>query len=400
MRFAIFFLDLLHYHVARCAALINLAATANHEVFVYSIRPKSPELPTWGYQHLLGEKVQILTSDEHVSLNSLSTANVLQDALNQHKPDAVAIPGYRTRVCRTALKWCKRNSRAAILMSESRREDFARVWWKEYLKRSLISQFDAAVVGGKLQAQYAAELGIPHDCIFLGYDAVDNRFWIEQTNSVRSKAIEYRRSTNLPEYYFLAVGRFIAKKNFNSLIRSYHLYRQAVSAAAWDLVICGTGPLEAQLRQLVSDLGHEGAVHFMGYLGAEQLAVAYGLASAFVFPSAYAEQWGLVVNEAMAAGLPVLVSRTVGCAQDLVHDGVNGSAFDPYSLEELAQLMTQISAPEASNKRAAMGEASRAIISEWSPTRFATSILNAANAGLPRVSRNTEPWWTNILMLF
>ena len=98
----------------------------------------------------------------------------------------------------------------------------------------------------------------------------------------------------------------------------------------------------------------------------------YGLASAFVHAST-TEQWGLVVNEAMASGLPVLVSNRCGCAPDLVQEGVNGFTFDPYNVEQLAQLMLKISAFQTFSL-STFGAASRRIIADWGPERFASGL--------------------------
>jgi glycosyltransferase involved in cell wall biosynthesis len=82
-------------------------------------------------------------------------------------------------------------------------------------------------------------------------------------------------------------------------------------------------------------------VLFPGFRKGKELGTYYGLASCFILPSLQ-EQWGLVVNEAMAAGLPVLVSQTSGCAPDLVQEGVNGFTFDPTNPMQLAELMEKI----------------------------------------------------------
>jgi glycosyltransferase involved in cell wall biosynthesis len=395
LRLAIFYFDLLHYHVARCAALIKLAQAEDHKVFVYSMRPKSPDLPIVGYQDRISDNVRILLPNDQISLNSKVAANAIISALEHDMPDAVAIPGYRTRLCMAALTWCRRNARTAILLSESRREDYRRFWWKEQLKRLIVSQFDSAVVGGTPQAKYTAELGIPIDRIFLGYDVVDNEFWAERTETVRNDPSHWRNLMGLPGRYFLAVGRFIPKKNFEGLIRAYARYHNTVGERAWRLVICGTGPLEGKLRNLVIELEQQEYIYFVGYMDAEQLSKIYGLASTFVHASAYAEQWGLVVNEAMAAGLPVLVSRTVGCVHDLVREGVNGYTFDPLDIERLAQLLAQVSSA-SSDKLVEMGIASKAIIADWSPERFARSILQAAEVGRDSALRKANLWWIRV----
>ena len=109
-------------------------------------------------------------------------------------------------------------------------------------------------------------------------------------------------------------------------------------SAPWSLVLLGDGPLKSDLCRLISDLRLDACVHLPGFKQYHELPVYYGLASAFVHAST-TEQWGLVVNEAMASGLPVLVSNRCGCAQDLVKEGVNGFTFDPCNVEQLAQLM-------------------------------------------------------------
>jgi len=121
------------------------------------------------------------------------------------------------------------------------------------------------------------------------------------------------------------------------------------------------------------DLQLEDDVRFPGFAQYDQLPAYYGLASAFVHASVV-EQWGLVINEALASGLPVLVSDRCGCVPELVSEGHNGFAFDPLDIEKLAELMARLS--EVSDL-GEMGYASRRIISAWSPERFSEGMLNA-----------------------
>ena len=110
-----------------------------------------------------------------------------------------------------------------------------------------------------------------------------------------------------------------------------------------------------------------------------------GLADAFVHAS-NREPWGLVVNEAMAAGLPVIVSERCGCAADLVKPGLNGETFPPDEAEALARHMQQM-ATASPETLAAMGAASRQIIAEWSPARFAGNLQAAAESAATRTPR-------------
>ena len=105
----------------------------------------------------------------------------------------------------------------------------------------------------------------------------------------------------------------------------------------------------------------------------------YGLAEAFILPSTE-EQWGNVVNESMACGLPVLISSRCGCAGTLVRNGVNGFTFDPFDVDALAKIMLRFSSGQLD--LAAMGQASREIISQWRPDTFAENLLKAAECAL------------------
>ena len=147
-------------------------------------------------------------------------------------------------------------------------------------------------------------------------------------------------------------------------------------------MLLGDGPLRAEVESRVAGLGLTGEVLLPGFRQYHELPVFYGLAGAFVHASA-TEPWGLVVNEAMAAGLPVLVSERCGCAPDLVREGVNGLTFDPSSVAELAGLMERVAAM-TDGQRAAMGEAGRRIVADWGPERFANGLMQAVELAVSR----------------
>jgi glycosyltransferase involved in cell wall biosynthesis len=145
------------------------------------------------------------------------------------------------------------------------------------------------------------------------------------------------------------------------------------------LVLLGDGPLRDTVDTQLSTLNLHGHVHLPGFKQYPDLPAYYGLAGAFVHASAV-EQWGLVVNEAMASGLPVLVSNRCGCAQDLVRDGENGFTFDPYDVEELAQKMFRLAT--FGIRLSIMGQASRRIIADWGTDRFAEGLVAATEKAL------------------
>jgi glycosyltransferase involved in cell wall biosynthesis len=272
-------------------------------------------------------------------------------------------------------------------MSESTFEDERRGNYRELLKRRLVRLFSSALVGGKPQAYYVSLLGMEKDRIISGYDVVDNDHFLHRTVSSRLASEKIRHELHLPEHFFLASNRFVPKKNLFRLINAYARYRANAGSTAWKLVLLGDGQLNADIIEIINSFGLAGDIMLPGFRQYDELPKYYGLADAFVHAST-SEQWGLVVNEAMASGLPVIVSKHCGCAPDLVQEGVNGYTFDPYKVDQLAALMTKISSPDCD--RNAMGQASRSIISHWTPETFAENLLKAAQAAIeaprPRAS--------------
>jgi len=310
-------------------------------------------------------------------------------SLDKIKPHIVVLPGWSSCDALSALAWCVKNHIPAVVMSESTAWDDQRVFWKEWIKSRLVKCCQAGLAGGTPHADYLVQLGLPRERIFLGYDIVDNDFFKHQSQKARAEETSLRKKQNLPSKFFLASARFVEKKNLFGLIRAYARYcalaKTACRSEIWDLVLLGDGALKPALCQLISELGMTSRIHLPGFKQYDELPVYFGLAEAF-FHASTVEQWGLVVNEAMASGLPVLVSNRCGCATDLVHEGVNGFKFDPYNVEDIALRLLQVSALTPL-QRSAMGEASQCIIAGWGPERFSQGLRDAATLALKNSHR-------------
>lgn len=313
-------------------------------------------------------------------------AATIGDLLDRIKPTAVAVPGWGYRLGLAALGWCRRRGAAAILMSESCAHDAPRRGLAERVKRRVVRQFSAALVGGAPHVEYLRQFGFPPERCFLGYDAVDNAYFARESDQARAEEARWREELQLPARYFLASCRFIEKKNLVRLVDAYAVYRQERGDAAWDLVILGDGPLRRAVEARMAERGVGQVVHLPGFKQYDELPKYFALATAFIHPSTV-EQWGLVVNEAMACGLPVLVSETCGAAAELAHPGVNGWTFDPHSTEAMTAALAAADGQPGELGR--LGTASRRIIAQWGPERFADGLLGAvelaAREGPPRV---------------
>ena len=300
--------------------------------------------------------------------------SAVREALDEADPAVVCITGWSHSEALAMLSWARERGRPVVMMSESTAHDAARSFVREAIKRHIVGLCDAALVGGKAQRAYAEALGMPADRIFIGYDAVDNDFFAAGAAAARADAAAVRARLGLPEHYFLTSCRFIAKKNLARLIDAFAAYRAALGAGAWQLVLVGDGELRAELEAQAQALGVGDAVHFMGFRQYDDLPAFYGLAGGFVHVSTV-EQWGLVVNEALAAGLPVIVSRTSGCAGDLVDEGVNGWTVDPLDVAAITARLTELAAPNTD--RVAMGIAGARIVADYGPGRFGDGLAAA-----------------------
>lgn len=318
----------------------------------------------------------------------------VHEVLTDRDPDVVAIPGWSHPGALAALHWCARTGTPAVMMSETTAHDFERVWWREWVKTRLLAYCGAGFVGGKAHRDYLQRLGMPEEHIFLGYDVVDNEHFSSGAARARRNAEVLRRKYELPDRFFLASARFVPKKNLPKLIEAFSRYRRSVSGPKWDLVLLGEGPERPTMEHAIASAGVEDSVHLPGFEPYEELPIYYGLAGAFVHAS-IREQWGLVVNEAMAAGLPVLVSERCGCATELVHDGENGYTFDPDNLVELSDHLEDVAHGAFDCKK--MGHKSQEIIAEWGPKRFGEGLRRAAQASL-KASTQKEHFVDRLLM--
>lgn len=365
------------YHTARLRACAELAPEGV-EVVGLAVAGQVEGRPWKPDREMEGVRIVTLFPDAmYHALQGSQVAEAMTRTLDELEPFAVGVSGYGMTDSRAALRWCVRHGVRRVLMTESKADDAPRVWWKEWLKRRLVARFHSALCGGSPHRAYLEQLGMAREKIWDRYDVVDNERFHQAAEQARSRPEAYRALPGLDESspYFLVSSRFIERKNLSRLIRAYAAYRTA-RPDGWRLVILGTGPDEAALRARVESERVAG-VCFAGFQQFDELAAYYAFAGAFIHP-ALQEQWGLVVNEAMACGLPVLCSATVGAAHDLVRNGENGWRFDPTSTDEMRDAMLKVSADEETREK--MGRRSIEIIAEWTPRHFAEGFWNAVGS--------------------
>lgn len=375
MKIAVLFHRLGPYHHARFAATTEYCDLTAIEF------SRVDNTYAWNQvENKFGFQQVTLFADADADVKSaIELAQQITAALNESHPDVVAIPGWSSRGALATLSWCNQHHVPNIVMSDSTAHDEERKGWKESIKSRVIRLYSAGLVGGKPHVDYLSALGMLRERIFTSYDVVDNLHFSVGADEARQDADNVRTRLALPPHFFLASNRFIQKKNLPRLLDAYARYRNQAGDNAWKLVLLGDGTLKPYLQALIQRQNLNWWVLMPGFKQYDELPAYYGLAGAFIHAST-TEQWGLVVNEAMAAGLPVIVSERCGCAPDLVENGRNGYTFSPYNVDALAQLMLKMASDDCD--RAAMGQASREIIARWTPQTFAENLCKAAEAAL------------------
>jgi 1,2-diacylglycerol 3-alpha-glucosyltransferase len=363
------------YHVARARALEQ--RFAGRACFIQLASREA--LREW---QLRGPAPELMTVAQG-SLEEISVARLcegLTSTLADVCPAAVVIAGYAHPAMRAAARWCRRNGVAAILLSDSHRHDRTRFRLKEWAKRAWIRRhFDGVFTAGAASMAYARELGFDASEIWRGYDVVDNDYFAAEASRAVGDAPRLRHELGLPEKFFLYVGRFSPEKNLPMLLDAMAAYRRRAGAGAWGLLLVGSGPEGPALERRASEM--QGFVAITGFKQIDLLPQIYAAASALVLPS-ISEPWGLVINEAMACGLPILASERAGAAVDLVFPGINGYVFDPANQRDLVECMLRLSSDRVD--LAAMGNASRRLIAGFTLETWATALIDCIDVTLGR----------------
>jgi glycosyltransferase involved in cell wall biosynthesis len=207
--------------------------------------------------------------------------------------------------------------------------------------------------------------------------AVDNEYFTRLTQQYDKKALREEMGIPQDQPIILFASKLLERKRPLDLLVAFHrLQQEKVSAA---LVFVGSGEQELQLKHYARkhDLSD---VHFLGFKNQSDLPKYYSLADVFVFP-AENEPWGLVLNEVMCAGLPIVAAREIGAVPDLLRHGENGFTYEAGDINQLTSYLRQLL--EAPEKRMLMGRHSRAIIGQWTYERGVLSVVEALVALRP-----------------
>jgi glycosyltransferase involved in cell wall biosynthesis len=301
------------------------------------------------------------------NINSLKLAIKTWKELNIYNPDILILGGYIYSACWAGFMWAKLNKKKIILWSATNQDDHDREFVKEKIKGLFIKRCDAANVYGRKSRDYLIRLGMNKNAIFIKGNVTDNNFYCINTNEFRIKKKSLSKQYGVANHNFLYIGRFSKEKNILHLLKTY---KRLEVKNDWGLILIGDGPQSEEITNYI-ERNNIKNVFSPGFQQKEDIPKFLAVSDVFILPST-SEPWGLVVNEAMAAGLPILVSKRCGCYPDLIKESINGFSFDPFDDTELFGLMKDIT--DGKHNLLSMGKASLEIIKDYTLEKAAKVI--------------------------
>ena len=256
---------------------------------------------------------------------------IIGERIHAFEASHVICFGWHLKMFRQALSYCKSYNIPVAVRGDSQ-IDPNQIWYKRLLKRVyypfFLNQFDCFLSVGKRNQEYLRLHGVPEEKIIFSPHAVDQDFWKVELVPEEDK------------FKFIWVAKFIGKKRpkdviiaFTKLLSDYPEFRNKL-----ELKMVGTGELLNQCKKMASDIEQ---VKFLGFKNQKALRNEYANSDCLVLTSDYRETWGLVVNEAFAAGIPAIVSEACGCGPDLI-DQFTGLIYPTADIEALAAAMFQM----------------------------------------------------------
>ena len=300
-------------------------------------------------------------------------------AVSRARFDVLVVHGYSTVESLAAITAGKLVGSKVLLRGDTRllARHGNRLGWKAWAKRAIFSVADGFLAIGTRNRDYYLAHGVRPERVFAAPFCVDNAFFAlteERRRSLRG-SVRDRFGIADSAVVFLSLGKLTAQKRVDDAIGAFLAVCGQIPEAV--LLIAGSGPEEADLRQRAAAAARA-CIHFTGFVNQPQIPELFAAADVFVFPVAAPEAWGLVLNEAMAAGLPVLTSDEAGAAIDLVDGKGTGYVFKCGDRAELASAMSKMAGNP--DERAAMANRAKDLIRRYDIDACADACISAARS--------------------
>jgi len=283
--------------------------------------------------------------------------------LDEINPDVVMSGMSNFPVGIIAQRWAKKNNKGIVQFGNALKTTFKRGWLANTLKRMMFRNVDAYFCPAPAWNESMIFWGYKKEEIFYGLNVANNHDWYGVVENVHFK--------DLPNEYFLTCGRQVAMKNLPEFLRCYLEYRKRGGKVP--LVMVGEGVVHNELIQIANNSPW---ITFLPFLSHNEMREVFLQARALFLPSFKEETWGIVANEAMAAGVVVAASQECGCSTTIIKPGYNAFMFDPYDKSQIIETMFQIERLNISELKQ-LQDNGRKIIADWGVERFAQGALDA-----------------------
>lgn len=340
------------YHRARCVALADKIGYEN--VFSADLGC-ADSIYKWDNSNDTSYKHFTLSKKSVEAFDIFSRISNFAKIIKKNNIDVVCIAGYGRIEYVIMTIYSKLKGKKTVLFAES--------WYgsgsvSEKTKSFFINSFcDVLFVSGtKAKKHFIENLKINKNKIITGYSVVDNEHFAN------------RNAQNEKQNEILCIARFCEAKNLTMLINSF---LKSEINKKYSLRLIGGGELK---NELSTTANNSDRIIIQDWISYNELPLVYAKAKILILPSIF-EPWGLVVNEAMAAGLPIIVSEQCGCQPDLINDE-NGWIFDANELNSLSDCFNIVSQC-TSEQLIKMGKKSQKTIANFSPRTWANNLLNS-----------------------
>jgi glycosyltransferase involved in cell wall biosynthesis len=332
----------------------------------------------WDIPLLDGYQWRLFNSNKNgVSLDRVFWLRVGRNGnFSGRKPDAVLVTGWHAIALVQLAYRAKKKGIPVLVRGDSNNIEGERSLIKRILHKRLFRLYRHYLYVGELNRKFYQSYNIPESALTFCPHFVDNHRFSAAAEQLRVNRITLRRKWSIPDngVCFLFVGKLHKKKNVLDLINDFSLHKNDKNM---HLLMVGDGDQRSEAEKLASDRSIP--ITFTGFLNQKEVVQAYAVSDCLVLPSDHGETWGLVVNEAMACGLPALVSDKVGCAPDLVEAGVTGEIFAFGNIREISQKMTALASDIGRLK--AMGQnGKKKVHTEYRSDRAVEGTLTALEA--------------------
>ncbi|WP_321806153.1 glycosyltransferase family 4 protein [Burkholderia sp. BCC1993] len=369
--------NLSDYHIPRYKSFADLCVERGFEVRLIEVYGESglyeyPQSSRDSFQRdIKYDKRTLFPNLKEGLVRGWRLLRAIRVEVSDFSPDVIVTLGYNTNYSIYLAFGKIFHGYKIIFTSDSKADDGRRSIWKEKLKGLIVSRFDGALVAGNKHRRYVKGLGIPMDRSRVGFDVIDVEMFGEIAAKAKLDEFSVRETLCLPDRYVLCVSRFIDRKNIIGVLEAFGKANERSESVC--LILIGDGPLESTIRERVGALGLEDKVIMRGSVLNIEMPKYYALAEYLVLGSKY-DQWGICVSEAMASGIPTIVTSTCGCADEIVIDNETGFVVAPDDVDALSKKMIELL--EEASTRHKLARRAKMLIRDWSPELYATNLLD------------------------